>query len=112
MAVNTFTFDGAVLTNAAAKYGGDVPSLTKRVITAATITNGTGGPIAATVYLANAGGAGAANMMISARPISPGESYVCPELLNQGIDAGGAVWALGNVAGLTFKFTAKDVVAG
>lgn len=110
MAVNTFTFDGAVLAGAVAKYGGDVPALTKRVITAASLVNTTGAPIAATVHLAPASGQATSNMLISARPIAAGETYTCPELINQGVPEGGAVWALG--AGLTFKYTAKDVVAG
>jgi hypothetical protein len=110
MAVNTYTYDGAVLGAAATKQGTDVPALTKRVITSACLTNTTGGPIAATVNLAPAAGVAAANTVISARAIAAGETYTCPELINQGIDSGGAVWALGN--GLSFKYTAKDVISG
>ena len=46
--------------------------------------------------------------MVSARAIAAGESYPCPELINQGIDAGGFVAASG--VGLTFKYTATDFV--
>jgi hypothetical protein len=107
MTINLYTFDGAVLGAAAAKQGTDVPTLTQRTIVAATLTNTTGAAIAATVYLAPSGGNAAANMVISARTISAGETYVCPEMINQSINAGGAVWALGN--GLSFKYAAKDI---
>lgn len=109
MAVTPYVFDGGALTAAAATQGTAVPALTKRVIKSAALVNTTAAPIAATVYLVpNGGAAGATNTMISARPIAPGESYPCPELINQGLNAGGAVQALGN--GLTFKYTATDFV--
>jgi hypothetical protein len=109
MSVTPYIFDGGLLTAAAVTQGSVVPALTRRVIKAATITNTTGGPLAATVYLVpNGGAAGAANTFISARSIAAGESYPCPELINQGLNTGGFVQALGN--GLTFKFTAVDFV--
>jgi hypothetical protein len=40
--------------------------------------------------------------------IAPGETYPCPELVNQGLNPGGSVQALG--AGLTFKYTATDFI--
>lgn len=107
MAINLYTFDGATLGAAAAKQGTDVPALTQRVITAATLTNNSGSPQAATVYLAPSAGNGASNMVISARTIANGETYTCPEMINQSIGPGGAVWALGT--GIAFKYSAKDV---
>jgi hypothetical protein len=81
------------------------------VITAAALVNTTAAAIAATVYLAPSGVApGPANALISARSIAPGETYFCPELVGQGINAGGSVQALG--AGLSFKYSAKDIVNG
>lgn len=109
MSVTPYIFDGGALTAAAVTQGVAAPLLTKRVIKAATLTNTTAAPVAATVYLVPSGGAaGAANTFISARSIAPGESYPCPELINQGLNPGGFVQALGN--GLTFKFTAVDFV--
>jgi len=109
MSVTPYIFDGGALTGAAATQGTTVPALTKRVIKAATLTNTTGAPIAATVYLVPSGGtAGATNTYISARPIAAGESYPCGELINQGLNQGGTVQALGN--GLTFKYTAVEFV--
>lgn len=110
MAVSDYTFNGAVLGAAAAKQGTDVPALTQRRIIAAALVNTTGAPIAATVYLTEAGVPSTANTLISARAIAAGETYLCPELVNQSMNAGGSVWALGN--GLTFKYAAKDLVAG
>lgn len=110
MNITPYVFDGGALTGAAATQGTAVGALTRRIIKAATITNTTAGAIAATIYLIPSGGtAGATNTYISARPIAAGESYPCPELINQGLNAGGFVQGLGN--GLTFKYTAVDIVS-
>jgi hypothetical protein len=109
MSVTPYIFDGGLLTGAAVTQGTVVPALTRRIIKAATITNTTGAPIAATVYLVPSGGvAGAANTFVPAVSIAAGASYPCPELINQGLNAGGFVQALGN--GLTFKYTATEFV--
>lgn len=109
MAVHPYIYDGAILTGAAATQGTVVPALTRRIIKAASITNTTAAPIAATVHLVPAGGAAsAANTRIAALPIDAGESYPCPELVNKGLNPGGFVQALG--AGLTFDYTAVDFV--
>jgi len=109
MSVTPYVFDGGLLTGAAAAQGTTVAALTRRIIRAASLINTTGAPIAATVYLVpNAGVAGAANTLISARSIAAGESYPCPELIGQGLNTGGQVQALGN--GLTFKYSATDIV--
>lgn len=113
MSVTPYIFDGGALTGAAVTQGTAVPTLTRRIIKSATITNTTGAPIAVTVYLVPSGGtAGATNTYISALSIpasgTAGSSYPCPELINQGLNAGGFVQALGN--GLTFKYTAVDFV--
>lgn len=107
MSVRPYVFDGGLLGAAAATQGTAVPALTTRVLKAASLINTTASPIAATVYLVPSGGtAGGANTIISARTVAAGESYPCPELVNQGVSAGGAVQALGN--GLTFKYTAVE----
>src|SRR5437764_484270 len=51
MTVKDYVFEGAVLTGAAATQGTPVPALTTRKIIAATLTNTTGAPVAATVHL-------------------------------------------------------------
>lgn len=109
MSVTPYVFDGGLLSGAAATQGNAVPALTRRIIKSAALVNTTGGALAASVYLVpNGGSAAASNTLISARSIAPGESYPCPELINQGVNAGGLVQALGN--GLTFKYTAVDIV--
>jgi uncharacterized membrane protein YjjB (DUF3815 family) len=111
MAIKNYIYEGGVLTAAATVQGAAVGTLTKRVITAAALVNTTGAAVAATVYLVPSGGAvGAANALISARTINPGETYFCPELVNQGINEGGSVQALG--LGLTFRYAAKDITNG
>lgn len=107
--ITPYIFDGGALTAAAVTQGTVVGALTRRIIKAASITNTTAAAVAATVYLVPSGGAaGAGNTIISARSIAPGETYPCPELNGQGLNAAGFVQALG--LGLTFKYTALDIV--
>ena len=109
MAVTPYTPPAQVLTATNDTQGAAVPASTKRVIKAATVTNTTAAPVLFSAFLVPSGGmAGAGNTLISARAIAVGESYPCPELINQGLDAGGTVAAAG--AGLTFKYTATDFV--
>jgi len=109
MTIQNYVHDGSTLAAAAAVQGTAVPALTKRIIRAATLCNSTAAPVSASVYMVPAAGApDATNILISARPIAPGETYPCPELVNQGLNAGGSVQALG--AGLTFKYTATEFV--
>ena len=104
-----YIFDGGALTGSAVTQGTVVPTGKKRVIKAASLCNTTGGVVTATVYLVPSGGAaGASNTYISGRPIAAGETYPCPELVNQGLNEGGFVQALGN--GLTFKYTSQEFV--
>jgi hypothetical protein len=109
MAVSPYTPPAALLTATADIQGAAVPASTKRIIKSATVTNTTAAPIPLSAYLVpSAAAAAAANCMISARAIAAGESYPCFELIGQGLDAGGFLAALG--AGLTFKYTAVDIV--
>jgi hypothetical protein len=107
MSIQNYVHDGSTLAAAAAVQGAAVPALTKRIIRAATLCNSTAGPVAASVYLVPGGGnPDVTNVMISARTLAAGESYPCPELVGQGLNALGSVQALG--AGLTFKFSGTD----
>lgn len=109
MAIQSYVHEGTVLAAAAAVVGDPVGSLTQRVLTAAALINTTAAAVAASVYLVPSGGnAGAANCLISARTIAPGETYFCPELINQGLRAGGTVQASG--AGLTMRFAGRDII--
>ena len=109
MTTTAYIFDGAQLTGSAATYGTTVPVLTKGIIKSAHLTNTTGAPVACTVYLVPSGGtAGAANTLVSARSIAAGETYNCPELIGEGLNAAGFVQALG--LNVTFKYTATEIV--
>lgn len=109
MSVTPIIVDSTLLTAVPVTQGTPVSNLAKRIFKAATITNTTAASITVTVYLVPSGGvAAAANTIISARPVAPGETYLCPELVGQGQNAGGFLQAAGN--GLTFKFTAVDII--
>lgn len=110
--IKTYINDGGVVAaGAATQQGAAVDNSTKRLITAAALVNTTAAAVQASVYLVPSGGAaGVANAVISARTIAPGETYFCPELIGQGLNAGGSVWASG--AGLTFRYTARDITNG
>jgi hypothetical protein len=111
MGTQNYIHEGAVLTGAATVQGEAVGTLTKRVITAAALVNTTAGAVSASVHLVpKSGTPGAGNCLISARPIAPGETYFCPELINQGLNEGGTVQALG--AGLTFRYAGRDIING
>jgi hypothetical protein len=85
------------------------PAATVGVVKAAQLINTTGGAVPATVYLVPSGGAAAAaNTLISARAVAAGETYNCPELVNQVIEAGGTLQALGN--GLTLIVSGVEIV--
>jgi hypothetical protein len=76
-----------------------VPANTLTTISAATLTNSTGSARTATLYLVPSGGTpGAANMILSARTISPGESYNVAQAIGQTIPAGATLQALADAA--------------
>lgn len=66
----------------------------KTVIDKFTLTNTSGGAIAVTVYkIVQGGAAGAGNTIISAKSIAAGETYNCPEMVGQTLEAGGFIQA-------------------
>lgn len=72
------------------------PTLTRARITNATVTNTTAGVVAFTAYIVpSAGAPGTANAKIYGRPIAPGETYTCPELVNRVLKPGDSLQALG-----------------
>lgn len=82
---------------AAALY--TVPANTITTISAATLTNSTATARTVTMHLVPAGGTpSAANMILSARTISPGESYNVAQAIGQTIPAGATIQALADVA--------------
>jgi hypothetical protein len=106
MSVTPYIYDGGTLTAAATQQGTKVPNLTKRVIKSASLVNTSGAPISGTVNIVTADNTVIPH--IFARPIAAGETYPCFELIGKGVNAGGAVQALG--LGLVFMYTATDFV--
>lgn len=111
MAIQNYVHEGTLLAGAVPAVVGDpVGTLTQRVLTAAALTNTTAAAIPASVYLVPSGGnPDASHCLISARTIAPGETYFCPELVNQGLRAGGTVQAVG--AGLTMRYAGRDILS-
>lgn len=106
MAIQLYVFDGAVLTASPVTQGTAVPVNTKRVIKAAILVNANGAAAQATVSVSN--GSGVTLTLILNRTLAAGESYTCPELINQGLNAGGYIQAIG--AGMGFKYSALDFI--
>lgn len=86
------------------------PLSTKAVITAATITNSTGTSRTATVYLVPSGGsAGASTTIISAKAITPGDTYVCLELIGKVIEPSGSIQTVASAnSALTFQVSGVE----
>src|SRR5437867_2072369 len=88
--ISNYFFDGGNVAVAVTTQGDVIPANTKRKITGAAVCNSTAVAKTFTAYLVPSGGtAGATNVYISARTIAPGETYMCPELVGRGQNAGG-----------------------
>lgn len=69
------------------------------IIKAMTLTNTSGNPVASTVHLVPSGGSPtASNRIISGKVLAAGESYTCPEAINQVLAAGGSIQGLADTA--------------
>lgn len=90
--------DSTLTGSAVALY--TAPASTRTLIRSAVLCNSTGGSVSASVWLAPAGEApGAGNVVLSAVAVASNASRVCPELVDQVLEPGGVLYALG--AGLT-----------
>lgn len=86
---------GSQLTAAALPYY-TAPAGTRAVLKSVDLCNTTAGAVAVTVHLVPSGGAAsAANTLINALSLAANATYTCPELVNQVIEAGGSLQALG-----------------
>lgn len=111
--IQNYFFAGGNVPVANTTQGEIVPANTKRKITAAAVCNSTAVAKLFTVYLVpNGGAAGPTNTYISARTIAPGETYLCPELVGRGQNAGDTIQTIADVTGLTFKFEAFNITNG
>lgn len=75
----------------------------KTTITKAQALNTTSGVITLTAHVVpNAGSAQTSNMIIQSKPIFPGESYPCYELLGLQLNSGDSLNVFASATGLTF----------
>ena len=89
---------GAQLTASAAPYY-TVPANTITTISACSLTNSTATARTVTMHLVpNGGSANAANMILSARTVAPGETYNVASAIGQTIPAGASIQSLSDVA--------------
>ncbi len=109
MTISNYFFDGGNVSASAVTQGTATPANTRRKITGAVVCNSTAIAKTFTAYIIPSGGsAGSTNVYISARTISAGETYNCPELIGRGMNSGGFVQVVADVTGMTFKFEAFD----
>jgi hypothetical protein len=83
----------------------------KTIIDKFTATNITAGNVVFSVNLVpSAGAADATNRVLSLRTIAPGESYTCPELVGQSLEAGGFISTLaGTAAALVISASGREI---
>lgn len=111
MGITNYFFIGGNVTAAYATQGTVVPANTKRKITAAIVCNDTAVAKAFSARIVGETAAGAV-MLIDAITIDPHKSYLCPELVGRGMNAGGYIEVLGDVTGMDFKYEAFDITNG
>jgi hypothetical protein len=83
----------------------------KAIIDKATITNTTGSNATVAVNLVTvSGSAGASNLVIQTRTIVPSETYLCPELVGQVLEAGSFISTIaGTASALTIRVSGREV---
>ena len=83
----------------------------KTIIDKATVTNTNTTNVTISVNLVASGGsAGNGNLIVKTRSIVPGETYLCPELVGQVLEAGGFISTLASSAtSLTFAVSGREI---
>jgi hypothetical protein len=83
----------------------------KAIIDKFTVTNTNTANVTFSVNLVASGGsAGTANLIVKTRSIVPGETYLCPELVGQVLEAGGFISTLaGTATSLTIAASGREV---
>ena len=107
MSISVYVLDGTLLTGTAATYGIAVPTLTKRVFRSMKIYNGTTAPVQCEVHLIASGGTASDTNRVISRVIGSKETYNCPEVVGEGLNAAGFVQALG--LNCSIRYTATDI---
>lgn len=103
-----YVLDGTLMTGAAATYGTAVPALTKRIFRSMKLYNGTAAPVQVEVHLIASGGVASDTNRVILRTLAVEETYTCPEIVNEGLNAGGFVQAIG--LNCSIRYTAVEVV--
>lgn len=82
----------------------------KTIIDKFTVYNSTAGNVTfAANLVASGGAAGTANLVLS-RPIAPGETYLCPELVGQILEPSGFISTLAGAAtSLTISASGREI---
>jgi hypothetical protein len=83
----------------------------KAIIDKFTVTNTSANNVTLSVNLVTVlGTAGASNLILDARAIAPDETYTCPELVGQVLEAGGFVSTLASAAtSLTIRCSGREI---
>lgn len=84
----------------------------KAIIDKFTVTNTSAGNVTLSVNLVpDLGTAGSDNLILDARTIAPDETYTCPELVGQVLEAGGFISTLASAAtSLTIRCSGREIV--
>ena len=87
------------------------PTSTKAVIDKFTVTNTTATAASLSVNLVTTSGSpSASNLILDTRVIAPDETYTCPELVGQVLDAGGYISTLASAASaLTIRCSGREI---
>ena len=83
----------------------------KTIIDKFTVTNTSAGSVTFSCNLvASAGAAGSSNLIISAKAVQAGETYLCPELVGQTLESGGFISTLAGAAtSLTISASGREI---
>lgn len=83
----------------------------RAIIDKATITNTSANNVTVSVNLVTvSGSAGASNLIIDTRTIVPDETYLCPELVGQVLEAGGFISTTASAGtSLTMRVSGREV---
>lgn len=83
----------------------------RAIIDKATVTNTSANNVTLSVNLVTvSGSAGASNLIIDNRTIVPDETYLCPELVGQVLEAGGFISTIAGAAtSLTMRISGREV---
>ena len=83
----------------------------RAIIDKFTVTNTSAGAETISVNLIESGGsAGNDNLIVNARAVAPGETYTCPELVGQILDAGGIISTIASASSaLTIRCSGREI---